>query len=109
MPRASRTAGQNTSSSNLAWYSRMTEICSSSREPKCAKTPDLLICVTSASAPIDRPSRPTCAASPSAASRIAARVCWPFGSPRCGAMRAAASASEGAEAFMKDGAGADGQ
>ena len=33
----------NTSSSNFAWYSRMTEICSSSREPKWANTPDLLM------------------------------------------------------------------
>ena len=77
-PRASLIDGKNTSSSNLAWYSRITEICSSSREPKCANTPDLLICVTSASAPIDRPSRPMCEASASAASRIVARVCWPF-------------------------------
>ena len=45
---------------SCAWYSRTTEICSSSREPKWANTPDLLICVTSASAPIDRPSRPIC-------------------------------------------------
>src|SRR3954468_15180855 len=56
----------------------MTEICSSSREPKWAKTPDLLICVTSASAPMDRPSTPICVARPSAASTIAALVCWPF-------------------------------
>ena len=55
-----------------------TEICSSSREPKWANTPDLLICMTSASAPIDRPSRPICVASPRAASTMAALVCWPF-------------------------------
>ena len=54
---------RKTSSSNLAWYSRTTEICSSSREPKWANTPDLLISVTSASAPIDSPSRPMCDAS----------------------------------------------
>ena len=40
--------------------------------------------VTSASAPIDRPSRPMCEASASAASRIAARVCRPFISGRVG-------------------------
>src|SRR5665647_3465023 len=40
------------------WYSRITEICSSSREPKWANTPDLLISVTSARTPMDRPSRP---------------------------------------------------
>ena len=45
----------------------MTEICSSSREPKWANTPDLLMPVTSATAPIDRPSRPICAANPKAA------------------------------------------
>ena len=41
-PRGAVIEGRNTSSSNFAWYSRTTEICSSSREPKWAKTPDLL-------------------------------------------------------------------
>jgi hypothetical protein len=81
-PRASRRAGLKTSSSKRAWYSRTTEICNSSREPKWANTPDLLICVISAIAPIDKPSSPMCEASPSAASRIVARVCWPFISDR---------------------------
>ena len=74
-PRGWRTAGKNTSSSKRRWYSRMTLICNSSREPKCAKTPLLLICMTSASAPMDRPSSPMCEARPRAASRMAARVC----------------------------------
>jgi len=42
----------------LAVVSRITEICSSSREPRCANTPDLLICVTSASAPSRQPFEP---------------------------------------------------
>jgi hypothetical protein len=41
-------------------------------------TPDLLMFVTSARAPMDKPSRPMCEASVSAASRMAARVCWPL-------------------------------
>ena len=45
-PRGSAIAGSKTSASKRAWYSRMTEICSSSREPKWAKTPDLLICMS---------------------------------------------------------------
>jgi hypothetical protein len=77
-PRGSRMAGKKISSSNLRWYSRMTEICSSSREPKWANTPDLLMRVTSASAPMLKPSSPMLDARPSAASRMAARVCWPF-------------------------------
>src|SRR3954471_5377757 len=56
----------------------MTQICGSSREPKWAKTPDLLICVTSASAPMERPSTPICVARPRAASTMAALVCCPF-------------------------------
>ena len=83
-PRGALIDGRKTSSSNLAWYSRTTEICSSSREPKWAKTPDLLMPVTSARAPIESPSRPMCDARASAASRMAARVCWPFMSGRAG-------------------------
>ena len=89
MVRAWLTAGKNTSSSKRAWYSRITAICNSSREPKWANTPDLLICVTSASAPIDKPSRPMWDDRPSAASRIAARVCWPLCRARA-ALRGAA-------------------
>src|SRR5512141_1945601 len=62
----------------------MTEICSSSREPKWANTPDLLMPVTSASAPIDRPSSPMCEASVKAASRMVARVCCPLCKARAG-------------------------
>src|SRR6187401_363087 len=87
-PRGAFIDGRKTSSSNLAWYSRTTEICSSSREPKWAKTPDLLMPVTSARAPIERPSRPMCEASARAASTMAARVWRPFIS----ALGAAASA-----------------
>jgi hypothetical protein len=83
-PRGAESAGKNTSCSKRAWYSRTTEICSSSREPKWANTPDLLILVISATAPIDRPSSPICAASASAASTITALVCWPFWAARAG-------------------------
>jgi hypothetical protein len=48
----------------LVVLKRMTEICNSSREPKWAKTPDLLMPVTSAKAPIDKPSKPICEAKP---------------------------------------------
>jgi hypothetical protein len=74
-PLGARIAAKNTSCSKRWWYSRITEICNSSREPKWAKTPDLLMPVTSASAPIDRPSNPIWAARGRAASRIEARVC----------------------------------
>ena len=89
--RASSTGGRPRPRT-CAWYSRTTEICSSSREPKWAKTPDLLMPVTSARAPIESPSRPMCDASASAASRMAARVCWPFMSGRAGAGSAEPSA-----------------
>ena len=85
-------AGSNTSSSKRWWYSRITEICNSSREPKCAKTPDLLICMTSAKAPMLKPSKPIWVARPKAASTMAALVCWPLCTPRC--LGASPSASE---------------
>jgi len=77
-PRGAAMAGKKTSCSKQWWYSRMTETWSSSREPKCANTPDLLMPITSARAPMDRPSRPMCVAWPSAASMMAALVCCPF-------------------------------
>src|SRR6218665_515814 len=87
-PRGADRAGENTSCSNRVWYSRMTEICNSSREPKWANTPDLLMPVTSASAPIDSPCSPMCVARPRAASTMAALVGWPFWRARSPPLRA---------------------
>ena len=88
--------GWNTSASKRWWYSRMTEICSSSREPKWAKTPDLLMPVTSASAPMDRPSSPNVRGQ--AQRRVqdgGAGVAWPFCSALFNALAATAGGGRG--------------
>src|ERR1700740_475237 len=78
MPRGSFTLGKNTSCSKRWWYNFSTSSCKSSREPKWANTPDLLMFILSASKPIVRPSRPSRLARSSATSRIAARVNSPL-------------------------------
>jgi hypothetical protein len=65
-PRARAWRGR-TPPARSGWYSRITEICSSSREPKWANTPDLLMCVASQRA--NRPAR-RCSSPP-------ARSAWP--------------------------------
>src|SRR5471030_282487 len=78
IPRGSLTLGKNTSCSKRWLYSFSTSNCKSSRDPKWANTPDLLMFILSASNPMVRPSRPSWLARSSATSRIAARVSSPL-------------------------------